>query len=181
MARNTKLSDEALVARIHFIRGQKVMLDRDLAQLYNVQTRDLNKAVKRNAKRFPIDFMFRLKPAETRNLMFQIGTSSWGGTRKLPYAFTEQGIAMLSSVLRSERAIQVNIHIVRVFTRLRQFFLSNKDILRKLDQLENRIGKHDEQIQAIFQYMKEMFTPPREPMRKIGFRQRGREAALLLK
>jgi hypothetical protein len=181
MAKKPKLTDDALVARIHFVRGQKVMLDRDLAQLYNVQTRDLNKAAKRNIRRFPPDFMFRLKTSETKNLMFQIGTSSWGGTRKLPYAFTEQGIAMLSSVLRSERAIQVNIHIVRVFTRLRQFLLNNKDILRKLDQLENRLGKHDEQIQAIFQYMKDMFNPPDKPMRKIGFRQRGRETTLLLK
>jgi len=159
MAKKLKPTDESLVARIHFIRGQKVMLDRDLALLYSVQTRDLNKAVKRNLSRFPPDFMFQLKPSETRNLMFQFGTSSWGGTRKLPLAFTEQGIAMLSSVLRSERAIQVNIHIVRVFTRLRQFMLDNKEVLRKLDQLENRVGKDDEQIQAIFQYMKKMFSP----------------------
>lgn len=157
------------------------MLDRDLALLYNVQTRDLNKAVQRNIRRFPPDFMFQLKSSEARNLMFQIGTSSWGGTRKLPYAFTEQGIAMLSSVLRSERGIQVNIHIVRVFTRLRQFILDNKDVLRKLDELERHVGKHDDQIQAIFQYMKEMFNPARESMRKIGFRQKGRETTLLLK
>lgn len=181
MRKRLNLTDETLVSRIHLIRGTKVMIDRDLAQLYNVTTRDLNKAVQRNIRRFPPDFMFRLRPGEAKNLMFQIGTSSWGGTRKLPYAFTEQGIAMLSSVLRSERAIQVNIHIVRVFTRLRQFLLNNKDILRKLDQLENRLGKHDEQIQAIFQYMKDMFNPPDKSMRKIGFRQRGRETTLLLK
>ncbi|MBL7849103.1 MAG: ORF6N domain-containing protein [Cyclobacteriaceae bacterium] len=179
MNKRIKLTDETLVSRIHLVRGVKVMLDRDLAQLYNVATRDLNKAVLRNYRRFPPDFMFRLKPAEAKNLMFQFGTSRWGGTRKLPYAFTEQGIAMLSSVLRSERAIQVNIHIIRVFTRLRQFMLDHKDILLQLERLEKKVGKHDEQIQAIFEYMKEMFSPSRQPMRKIGFRQRGREMLLL--
>ena len=107
------------------------------------------------------------------NLMFQIGTSSWGGTRKLPFAFTEQGIAMLSSVLRSERAIQVNVHIIRVFTRLRQFILDHKEILIKLEELEKKLGNHDEKIQAIFKYMKEMFDPSQQPMRRIGFRQKG--------
>lgn len=157
------------------------MLDRDLARLYNVGTRDLNKAVSRNRRRFPPDFMFRLKASEMKNLMFQSGTSSWGGTRKLPYAFTEQGIAMLSSVLRSERAIMVNIHIIRVFTRLRQFMLDHKDVLLKLEQLEKRVGKHDQQILAIFRYMKEMFAPVHPPMRRIGFRQKGREFALMKK
>ncbi len=173
MPEKSKLTDESLMARIHLFRGQKVMLDRDLAQLYNVGTRDLNKAVRRNRRRFPPDFMFQLKRPEVKILMFQIGTSSWGGTRKLPYAFTEQGIAMLSSVLRSERAIGVNIHIIRVFTRLRQFMMDHKDVLLKLEKMEKRIGDHDEQIRAIFTTMKKMLAPDHPPSRGIGFRQGG--------
>lgn len=112
--------------KIYLIRNQKVMLDRDLAGLYDVTTGNLNKAVKRNSLRFPEDFMFQLTEKEFKDLIFQNGTSSWGGTRKLPYAFTEQGVAMLSSVLKSERAILVNIHIIRVFTRMRELLLTHK-------------------------------------------------------
>ena len=170
-----KFSNETLIARIHFIRGEKVMLDKDLAQLYDVETSNLNKAVARNVRRFPKDFMFQLTAREYRNLIFQNGISSWGGTRKLPYAFTEQGIAMLSSVLTSERAILVNIHIIRVFTRLRQFMLDHKGILLKLEKLGRKVGRHDAEIRAIFQYMKDMFNPSSESGRKIGFRQKGRD------
>lgn len=112
---------EELKSRIHVIRGQQVMLDKDLAELYGVQTRDLNKAVKRNIERFPEDFMFQLTKQEMENLMFQNGTSSWGGTRKLPYVFTEHGVAMLSSVLRSRAAIEVNIRIIRAFVAIRKY------------------------------------------------------------
>jgi len=175
MAKKWKLADETPIERIHFIRGQKVMLDKDLAQLYMVTTSNLNKAVARNMKRFPGDFMFLLTLKEFKYLIFQNGTSSWGGTRKFPRAFTEHGIAMLSSVLSSERAILVNIHIIRVFTRLRQFMLDHKDVLLKLERMERKVGRHDEEIRTIFQYMKEMFNPLREPARKIGFRQKGRD------
>lgn len=112
---------EELRNRIYVIRGQQVMLDKDLAELYGVQTRDLNKAVKRNIERFPEDFMFQLTKEETGNLMFQFGTSSWGGTRKLPYVFTEHGVSMLSSVLRSKTAIEVNIRIMRAFVAIRKY------------------------------------------------------------
>ncbi len=129
---------------IHEIRGQKVMLDFELAELYEVETRYLNKAVKRNIERFPSDFMFQLTKHEWEDLslMFQFGTSSWGGTRKLPYVFTEQGVAMLSSVLRSPRAINVNIQIMRTFVQLRQWALENKDIAKRLVDLENYFMEH---------------------------------------
>jgi len=179
MSKKWKFSDEALIARIHLIRGQKIMLDKDLADLYDVSTSNLNKAVSRNRLRFPKDFMFQLTSKEFKNLIFQSGTSSWGGTRKPPYVFTEQGIAMLSSVLTSDRAIRVNIHIIRVFTRLRQFLMDHKDVLLKLEALERKMGKHDNEIKVIFQYMKEMFNPTRTPMRRIGFRQKGRDQLLL--
>jgi hypothetical protein len=126
MAKELLLTQEAIVSKIYLIRGHKVMLDRDLALLYRVMIRDLNKAVSRNLKRFPADFMFRLNRKEYQNLMFHFGTSSWGGTRKMPLAFTENGVAMLSAVLKSDTAIMVNIHIIRVFTRMRQQLLANK-------------------------------------------------------
>jgi hypothetical protein len=126
MAKKPVLTEESIIQKIYLIRGQKVMLDSDLAMLYRVMTRDLNKAVNRNLKRFPSDFMFRLNAREFQNLMFQFGTSSWGGTRKLPLAFTENGVAMLSAILKSERAIMVNIHIIRVFTRMRHSCLPAK-------------------------------------------------------
>ncbi len=176
MSKKLKLTYDSVIGKIHFIRGQKVMLDKDLALLYNVMTRNLNKAVSRNKMRFPPDFMFQLTPKEHKNLMFQIGTSSWGGTRKMPHAFTEQGISMLSSVLSSERAILVNIHIIRVFTKLRRFLMDHKEALLKLEKLEKKVGKHDNEIRIIFEYLKEMFNPSKEPMRKIGFKQSGREA-----
>lgn len=132
---------EEIRTKIYEIRGVQVMLDRDLAELYGVQTRDLNKAVKRNIERFPDDFMFQLTKEEMSNLMFQFGTSSWGGTRKQPFAFTEQGVAMLSGVLRSTTAIQVNIRIMRAFVAVRQYLSMQK---RDNDALEARIKKLEE-------------------------------------
>jgi hypothetical protein len=125
------ISTEAVAGRIYAIRGRKVMLDRDLAELYGVETRALNQAVKRNVKRFPDDFMFQLTRFELDNLMSQIVTSSWGGVRKLLLAFTEQGVAMLSSVLNSERAIEVNIQIIRTFMQLRQMAIGHRELRRK--------------------------------------------------
>jgi phage regulator Rha-like protein len=156
---------------ILLIRGHKVMLDADLAHLYGVTTFNLNKAVKRNLDRFPQDFMFQLTAEEAAALRFQIGISKIGrgGRRYLPYAFTEQGVAMLSSVLRSKRAVQVNIEIMRAFVRLRQILSSNKELARKLKELERRIGAHDQQIQAVFQAIRQLMAPAEPKKRKIGF------------
>jgi hypothetical protein len=148
------------------LRGQRVILDRDLARLYGVATRDLNKAVSRNIERFPEDFMLQLSPDEFQNLKFQSGTSSWGGTRKLPRAFTEQGIAMLSGVLHSPRAIQVNVEIMRAFVRLRQVLETHADLAKKLAALEAR---YDGQFKVVFQAIRELMTPPAKPRRRIGF------------
>ncbi|MHC4658537.1 MAG: ORF6N domain-containing protein [Planctomycetota bacterium] len=148
---------------ILLIRNHKVILDRDLATLYGVQTRDLNKAVSRNLERFPRDFMFQLSKDEFENLKFHFGTSSWGGTRKLPRAFTEQGIAMLSSVLRSKRAIEINIAIMRTFARLRDILADNAALRRKLEE-------HDAQIKYIFAVLGKMLKEPEKPREQFGFR-----------
>jgi hypothetical protein len=145
-----------------------------LADLYEVETKTLNRAVKRNSDRFPKDFMFQLTPIEAENLRYQSGTSSsateiearHGGRRYLPYAFTEQGVAMLSSVLNSKRAILVNIEIMRAFVRLRQLLLANADLARKLDALER---KYDAQFKAVFDAIRELMAPPAKPKRPIGF------------
>ena len=155
--------------KIFQIRGKKVMLDRDLAKLYKVSTRRLNEQVRRNIKRFPEDFMFQLTKEEFKNLKSQFAISSWGGTRKLPYAFTEQGVAMLSSVLHSERAIQVNIAIMRVFVRLKKIISTHKEFANKLNELEKKIEKHDTEIQAIFEAIRQLMAVPEKPKRKIGF------------
>jgi hypothetical protein len=141
MAQNANkhvVPDEFITSKIYIIRDMKVMLDEDLAELYDVETRRLNEQVKRNLDRFPSDFMFRLTLEEFKDLKSQFATSSWGGRRKLPYTFTEQGVAMLSGVLHSRRAIKVNIQIMRVFTRLRKMLETHKEILKKLDYLERR-------------------------------------------
>ena len=141
---------ERIEKAILSIRGHRVILDRNLAAMYGVSTRDLNKAVSRNLDRFPEDFMLQLTRSEFNDLKFQFGTSSWGGTRKPPRAFSEQGIAMLSSVLRSKRAIHVNIAIMRAFVKLREFAASHKVLAGKLAQLERKVGGHDGQIRSLF-------------------------------
>jgi len=152
---------------IFIIRGQRIILDADLAELYEVETKALNKAVGRNEDRFPGDFMFVLTLQEYENLRCHFGTSSqWGGRRYLPRAFTEQGVAMLSSVLRSKRAVQVNIEIMRAFVRLRQLLSSHKELARKLNDLEQ---KYDAQFKAVFDAIRELMTPPEPPRRGIGF------------
>jgi ORF6N domain len=163
-------SDEVLLSKIYIIRGQKVMLASDLAALYNVETKALNQSVKRNWNRFPIDFMFQLTEKESTILRSQIVTSSWGGERYLPMAFTEQGVAMLSSVLKSERAIEVNIRIIRMFTKLRAMIFTNKDILLKLEKLEHQVAEHNSDIQVIFNYLKELLTPEQPERTTIGFK-----------
>ncbi|NQU18233.1 MAG: ORF6N domain-containing protein [Candidatus Saganbacteria bacterium] len=160
---------EIIEKRIYVLRGQKVMLDRDLAELYGVSTKNLNKALKRNIGRFPLDFMFRLNEIEVKNLRFQNGTSSWGGRRYLPFAFTELGVAMLSSILSSERAVHVNISIMRAFVRLRQVISTHKELANKVKQLERKGYKHDGEIQAIFEAIQLMMKPPEKPRKRIGF------------
>lgn len=173
------LADKKILNKIYVIRGQKVMLDEDLAEMYNVETRRLNEQVKRNLKRFPKDFMFMLNKKEFDNLMSQIATSSylkadaaWGGRRKLPFVFTEQGVAMLSSVLNSDTAIDVNIKIIRVFTKLKEYTLTNKEILIQLSKLEKDVSGSKRDIENIFLVLKELLAKNTKPAtrNKIGFK-----------
>ena len=163
--------DAAIAAKVHVIRGQKVMLDRDLAELYGVETKQLKRQVRRNMGRFPLDFMFELTNEEAQRSRSQFGTLKQGENIKyLPMAFTEQGVAMLSSVLGSEQAILVNIHIIRIFTRMREALLSNKDILQKLERLVEQVVGHDGEIQELFDHLTEMIAPPEAPRKSIGFK-----------
>ncbi len=145
------------------------MLDRDLSKLYRVTTGNLNKAVKRNLSRFPADFMFQLTTREYNDLIFQNGMSSWGGVRTLPYVFTELGVAMLSSVLKSERAVSVNIKIMRIFTKLREVLLTHKDVLIRLEKLENEMSLRNEDVKTIFNVIRKLLNPPVKPRKRIGF------------
>jgi DNA-binding PadR family transcriptional regulator len=154
---------------IFLIRGEKVMLDKDLAKLYGVTTGNLNKAIKRNPERFPSDFLFRLTNEE-ENLIFQNGRpSQHGGRRHNSYAFTEQGVAMLSSVLRSQRAGQVNVAIMRAFVSLRKLLATNETLSRKFAELERKLENHDEAIKTLFDVIRELMTEPKKPKREIGF------------
>ncbi len=158
--------------KIFYIRGQKVILDRYLAELYNVPTSRINEQVKRNLKRFPPDFMFQLTPEELKNWMSQIAISNKErmGLRKLPYAFTEQGVAMLSSVLNSERAIEVNIAIMRAFVKIREVLATHKELADRLSELERRMGRKDREVIALFEAIRKlMASPPEKPKRPIGF------------
>jgi hypothetical protein len=161
---------EQIEQAILLIRGQRVMLDRDLAALYGVETGNLNKAVQRNRDRFPADFMFQLTADEAEALLFQFGRAKQrGGRRTNPYVFTQEGVAMLSSVLRSPRAVQVNIAIMRVFVRLRETLALHKDLAHKLTQLERKIEGHDASIRTLFDAIRQLMTPPEKPRREIGF------------
>ena len=164
---------ERIQQSILFIRDQKVLLDNDLAELYGVATGQLIRQVTRNLSRFPEDFMFRLNTDELEALTFQIGTSKptgRGGRRTLPYAFTEQGVAMLSSVLNSDRAIEVNIAIMRAFVKLREVLATHKDLARKLEEIERHLGQHDEDFRIVFDAIRQlMAAPPTPPKRKIGY------------
>ena len=162
---------ERIGRAILMIRGHKVMLDADLAAMYGVETKVLVRAVKRNKERFPSDFMFQLSHDEFESLRFHLGTSSsWGGRRYLPYAFTEQGVAMLSSVLRSRPAARVNIEIMRAFVRLRRMLQANADLAKKLAALEK---KYDAQFRVVFDAIRELMVPPGKPGQRIGFRSEG--------
>lgn len=158
---------ERIERAILLIRGEKVMLDASLAELYDVETKVLVRAVKRNSDRFPQDFMFRLSRQQYDNLRRQFGTSRfWGGRRYLPYAFTEQGVAMLSSVLRSPRAVAVNIEIMRAFVRLRQILASHADLARKLDEMEK---KYDSQFKVVFDALRQLMAEPVRKKKPIGY------------
>jgi len=169
---DSKVPAERIINKIYLIRKTKVLLDMDLAQLYGVETKHLKRAVRRNISRFPKDFMFELTGEELNILRSQIDTSSWGGTRYPPMAFTEQGVAMLSSVLNSDRAIQVNIQIMRAFTQLRQMLLSNEELQRKVVAMER---KYDKQFKEVFDAIKQLIAPKR-PEREIGFLKKGKSS-----
>lgn len=160
------ISEESIQKKIFVIRGKKVMLDRDLANLYGVETKYLTRQVRRNRDRFPEDFLLTLTNKEVTNLKCQFGTSSWGGTRKPPFAFTEHGILMLSSVLKSKRAIQVNIEIMRTFTKLREILVSHKALWKKIEEMES---KYDQKFTEIFKVVKQLIIQETKPKRKIGF------------
>lgn len=171
------LPDETIISKIYMIRGRKVMIDRDLAELYDVETRVLNQAVRRNEKRFPEDFMFQMTKEEMEDWKSQIviSNSEKMGLRKPPLVFTEQGVAMLSSVLNSDRAIMVNIQIMRVFTKMRELVETHKEILQKLEQLEKKEIEQDEKIMLIFEYLKQLEKAKQEELeyknrKKIGFK-----------
>jgi len=156
MSGNLILPEKTITDKIYIIRNQKVMLDRDLAALYGVETRVLNQAVKRNIGRFPEDFMFEVSKVEFDNLISQIVTSSWGGTRKIPFAFTEHGVMMLSSVLKRDKAIQTNIQIMRTFTKVKQMLLDTSEIKINIVQIQKKLENHDKNIELVFSYLEKL-------------------------
>ncbi len=163
-----RVSEGLLISKIYVFRNQKVMLDADLAELYEVETRALNQQVGRNVERFPEDFMFQLSVEEFTELKASGG--SWGGRRYAPYAFTEHGVLMLSSVLTSSKAVEVNIQIMRVFTRMREMLMSSKELLLKMERIEQELYAQGEDIQTIYAYIKKLIEEPSAPRRRIGFK-----------
>ena len=169
---------ESIISKIVFLRNEKVILDRDLAELYGVETKQLKRAVRRNINRFPEDFMFQLSKEEYQSLRSQFGTLKRGAHAKYPpMAFTEQGVAMLSSVLNSERAIEVNVAIIRAFVHLRKMVSSHKELARKLNELEQHLQDHDEEIQTIFEAIQQLISLPENSQKKIGFTIKERKAS----
>ncbi|MGF7082461.1 ORF6N domain-containing protein [Mucilaginibacter sp. UYCu711] len=168
--KSVAIPDEIVMDKIFMIRNQKVMLDEDLAELYGIETRRLNEQVGRNPDRFPDDFMFKLSEEEFGDLKSQNATSSWGGRRKLPNAFTEHGVLMLSSVLNSKQAIQVNIQIMRIYTRIRELLLTHKDILLLVEQVEKKLIKQDQKIEVLFTYLSKFIEKENKPRVPIGFK-----------
>ena len=165
------IPDEIVMNKIYFIRGQKVMLDNDLAELYQVETKHLKRQVKRNIDRFPGDFMFELTLEESNILRSQFGTSSWGGSRYLPMAFTEHGVLMLSSVLTSIKSTQVNIQIMRIFTRIRQMFIDNTELRLAIEEIRKKTDNNSKNIELVFQYLDELLEKKEKPKpgKAIGF------------
>jgi ORF6N domain len=166
------IPDEVVMNKIYVVRGQRVMIDRELAELYGVETKVLKQAVRRNIIRFPEDFMFEMSIEDFANWRSQNVTSREDrqGLRYAPFCFTEQGVTMLSCILNSERAVVVNIQIIRIFIKLRQMISTNKDILFQLEKLEKKITSHDKDIRIIFKCIKQLLNPPQEPRTRIGFR-----------
>jgi len=170
--RPIRISENLVASKIYHIRDQRVMLDRDLAELYEVETRALNQAVSRNKERFPEMFMFQLTKTEFEILKSQFVTSSWGGTRKLPYAFTEQGVAMLSSVLRSKKAIQVNIQIMMIFTKVREMLVETISLKLDIEEIKRKLANQDKNIELVFTYLDELIEKQgnAQPRKQIGFK-----------
>ena len=166
------IPDDVVINKIYFIRNQKVMLDRDLAELYSVDTKRLNEQVKRNLSRFPEDFMFQLSEIEFQNLKSQFATSSWGGIRKLPYVFTEHGVLMLSSILNSEKAIQTNIQIIRIFTKIRQMLVDTTELSLDVEKIKKKIDNQGKNIELVFQYLDELLEKKdtKKEREKIGYK-----------
>jgi phage regulator Rha-like protein len=179
MRKSLAIHDEVVINKIYLLRGKRVMLDRDLAEMYGVPTEQLKRQVKRNIERFPNDFMFEMDDQELQNWRSQFGTSKGErmGLRYSPFCFTEQGVAMLSSILNSKTAIEVNIQIIRIFTRIREVLLTHKDVLLKLEHLEKsmlkqneRTDKHENEIRVIFNALKQLLNPRKRPIKPIGFK-----------
>ncbi|CAN5441187.1 ORF6N domain-containing protein [soil metagenome] len=172
------IPDELVMNKIYFIRGQKVMLDSDLSELYGVETKVLKQSVKRNIGRFPEDFMFELTQKEYESLRSQIVTSKIGrgGTRYLPFVFTEQGVAMLSSILNSEQAIKINIQIIRIFTRIRQMLLDNTELRLEIEKIKKKVDNHDKNMEIVFQYLDELLEKKENPKirKEIGYQIKGK-------
>jgi hypothetical protein len=166
------IPDDVVINKIYFIRNQKVMLDRDLAELYSVETKRINEQVKRNLSRFPEDFMFQLSEIEFQNLKSQFATSSWGGIRKAPYVFTEHGVLMLSSVLKSEKAIQTNIQIMRIFTKIRQMLVDTTELRLDVETIKKKIENQGKNIELVFQYLDELIQKKetKTEREKIGYK-----------
>jgi hypothetical protein len=174
MKEDSVVPDEIISSKIYIIRQQKVMLDKDLAELYNIETKQLKRQVKRNMERFPGDFMFELTELEFENLRYQFGTSSWGGTRYIPMVFTEQGVAMLSSILNSQTAIKVNIQIIRVFTKIREVLTDTLSIKLEIEEIKKKLTNHSKNIELVFNYLDELIDKKEkyEPRKEIGFKQK---------
>ncbi len=170
MSKKNTIPDEVLMNKIYLVDDIKVMLDSDLAELYQVGTKRLNEQVKRNSERFPEDFMFQLTGEQWENLKSQNATSSWGGRRTLPFVFTEQGVAMLSGVLNSSIAIKVNIQIIRVFTKMRKMLLTHQDLLIQMDEIREKVTGQDEKIELIFNYLKQFIKEQEKPRKSIGYK-----------
>ncbi|WP_034039734.1 ORF6N domain-containing protein [Wocania ichthyoenteri] len=166
------IPDEVVISKIYYIRDQKVMLDSDLAELYEVETRVLNQQVKRNTDRFPDDFMFQLTEIEWETLKSQNTTPSWGGRRKLPYVFTEHGVLMLSSALNSKKAIAVNIQIMRIFTKLREMLTDNLSLKLEVEEIKKKLTNHSKNIELVFNYLDELIDKKEneKPRKEIGYK-----------
>ncbi len=164
------IPDEIILSKIYQFRNQKVMIDSDLSELYQVETKRLNEQVKRNINRFPSDFMFQLNTEEWEDLKSQNATTSWGGRRTAPFVFTEHGILMLSSVLNSDKAINVNVHIIRIFIKMRELLLTHKELLLQLEDMRKVIDGHEDRIDMIYNYLKQFMQNQKIPRTEIGYK-----------